>query len=197
MAAPDTSASLLFRIRDLTDAESWKQFGQTYAPIVFRYLTGRGLQDADAGDVTQEVLCEVARCIQNFEYRPESGRFRDWLALVTRRRLYKFWNKRSDVVQLDSHLDIAEPGHDAQWIDVWQSDILRVALDAVRAAMKESTWSAFELTWIKNISAAEVSEKLGMPIDLVYSAKARSLNRLEAELRNLGDDCGWLADLPG
>lgn len=194
MAGVETSSSLLLRIRNPQDTQAWELFGELYTPIIYRYLVSRGLQDADAVDLTQETLIEVARCIQRFEYHPETGRFRSWLVTVVRRRLYRFWNQQRNEVSLDEQsVEALETGDDAQWLDLFQSELLRLAINRVRMEVEEKTWLAFSMTWIEDLSAAEVSRKLNMPIDLVYSAKARFLKRLESEIKMLGDDCGWIA----
>jgi hypothetical protein len=82
----DTSPSLLMRIRDPQDGVSWSAFVDVYTPIVFRYLTTRGLQAADAADVAQDTLIEVLSSIRRLEYDPRIGRFRDWLATITKRK---------------------------------------------------------------------------------------------------------------
>lgn len=189
---PETRASLLLRIRDPKDADSWTQFGEVYAPVIFRFLTRRGLQEADAGDVTQNVLLEVAKGIQKFEYKPEQGKFRNWLATISRRQLNRFWNKKSVPTIEPEEMGINQQS-DAQWIDAWQSELLRSALQRVQKSVNETTWRAFEMTWIQNEPAAQTSQSLEMPIDLVYSAKARVLKRVEEEVRMLGDDCGWVS----
>lgn len=190
MAGAETSPSLLIRIRDPQDTKAWELFVDLYTPIVYRYLTSKRLQDADAVDLTQETLMEVARCIQQFEYRPETGRFRDWLATVVRRRLYRFWNQRKTEVPLDS--DLIGDGDDAQWLDLFQAELLKVGVERVKQQVEDKTWQVFRLTWMDEVPASEVSQQLDIPIDLVYSAKARFLKRLESEIRLLGDDCGWI-----
>src|SRR5262245_51158989 len=92
-SALHTRPSLLVRLRDAGDSASWQTFVDLYGPVLYRYARRRGLQDADATDVAQEVLAEVARCIRAFEYQPERGRFRDWLGTVLCRRLARFWEK--------------------------------------------------------------------------------------------------------
>jgi RNA polymerase sigma factor (sigma-70 family) len=182
----DTSPSLLMRIRDPQDGVSWSAFVDVYTPIVFRYLTTRGLQAADAADVAQDTLIEVLSSIRRLEYDPRIGRFRDWLATITKRKLYRFWNRNKPTVELSELL--ANDGIDAEWVDVFQFELLQKAIQRVRQQVEESTWRVFEETWIKNIAAAEVAEALGIPIGLVYSSKARFLKRLEFELQSLGDD---------
>ena len=190
MAGAETSPSLLIRIRDPHDNRAWVLFVDLYTPIVYRFLVAKGLQDADAVDLTQETLIEVARCIQQFEYQPETGRFRNWLATVVRRRLYKFWNQKRIEVPIES--DFVHQGDDAQWLDLFQAEMLKVGIERVRQQVEEKTWQVFSMTWIEDVPAEEVSCKLNLPIDLVYSAKARFLKRLESEIRMLGDDCGWI-----
>jgi len=90
-----TQSSLLVRIRDARDVESWKTFVAIYAPLIYRDCRRKVLQDADAADLCQEVLAQVARSMPTFEYQPGRGRFRDWLGTVTRHRIARFLEKHS------------------------------------------------------------------------------------------------------
>ena len=63
-----TRVTLLARLRDAGDAGAWSQFHQLYGPVIYRYARRRGLQDADAADLTQDVLREVSQSIDRFEY---------------------------------------------------------------------------------------------------------------------------------
>ena len=68
LQAPTTRATLLVRLRDAGDEDAWQQFLELYAPVVFRLYRRRGLQDADAADLTQDVLAKsrvVARIKQH------------------------------------------------------------------------------------------------------------------------------------
>src|SRR5271155_2575035 len=51
-----THPSLLVRLRDVQDGEAWRTFVTTYAPLVYATSRRHGLQDADAADLTQDVL---------------------------------------------------------------------------------------------------------------------------------------------
>src|SRR6516162_1714017 len=84
---PPTRASLLLRLRDRRDAAAWDEFVDRYAPLVYGYLRKQGLQDADAADLSQEVLRAVAGAIGRLEYDPARGAFRNWLFTVVRRKL--------------------------------------------------------------------------------------------------------------
>ena len=58
---PLTRITLLARIRDGRDGDAWQEFVQIYGPVVYRFARNRGLQDADAADLMQDVLRSVAR----------------------------------------------------------------------------------------------------------------------------------------
>src|SRR3954471_1163051 len=87
---PATRASLLVRIRDGHDAAAWREFVQTYAPVVYGFARRRGLQDADAADLMQEVFRSVAGAAGRLEYDPKRGSFRGWLYTVTRNKIFSF-----------------------------------------------------------------------------------------------------------
>ena len=64
--APTTQPSLLIRLRDQGDDRAWAEFTEIYAPLVNQLARRRGLQDADAQDLVQEVFRAVARCHRAF-----------------------------------------------------------------------------------------------------------------------------------
>src|SRR5262245_61410540 len=82
-----TRLSLLVRLRDARDDGAWAQFVELYAPLVFGFARKHGLQDADAADLTQDVLQAVSGAIQRLDYDSRRGSFRGWLFTVARNKL--------------------------------------------------------------------------------------------------------------
>src|SRR5947207_6680458 len=89
-----TRASLLARLGDPQDRAAWRQFVELYASLVYGFARQRGLQDADAADLTQEVFLAFARQAGRWQYDPQRGSFRGWLFGVTRNLLAKFQERR-------------------------------------------------------------------------------------------------------
>src|SRR6188768_4069969 len=93
-----THVSLLARLRlDPRDQAAWDAFVERYGGRIFRWCRGRGLQEPDAEDVTQNVLVDLSRQMRTFEYRPVPGRqgsFRAWLHQVTYRAWCDFLTSR-------------------------------------------------------------------------------------------------------
>ncbi|MFI5456237.1 MAG: RNA polymerase sigma factor [Isosphaerales bacterium] len=196
IASTQTRPSLLLRIRDVCDAEAWRTFVTIYAPLVYQHALRRGLQHADAADLTQDVMVEVARAIRSFEYQPERGRFRDWLLTITRRLLRRFNERRArrleqgcEAEELESLED--EPA-DVDWNGAFNARVLRVAMQRIQPSFEPFTWRAFECVWIENRSAAEAAEQLSLRIEQVYIAKSRVLKRLSEEVHEIVEDFSWL-----
>ena len=92
--SPGTRASLLVRIRDPGDKDAWRQFVALYAPLIHGLARRRGLQDADAADLTQEVLRTVMAAAPGLVYDPKRGSFRGWLYTVSCNKIRDFQASR-------------------------------------------------------------------------------------------------------
>src|SRR5262249_51401961 len=72
----ETSSTLLRRVRDSGDAESWRELAALYGPLIVRYALGRGrgLSEQDALDVAQDVFARLVKAPPGFE--PDRARCR-------------------------------------------------------------------------------------------------------------------------
>ncbi len=51
---PETSESLIVRVRDPSNQTAWDQFEQLYRPVIFRIARAKGLQHSDASNRQQD-----------------------------------------------------------------------------------------------------------------------------------------------
>ena len=192
---PLTRVTLLARIKDGSDTDAWTEFVRLYGPVVYRFARNRGLQDADAADLMQDVLRSVARNAHRMEYDPKRGTFRGWLYTVTRNKIYNFLSSQRNrprgtgdadaQERLDSTPAREEEGPDADWEKEYQRGLSARAMEIVKSEFQPNTWSAFWQTAVEGRAAAEVGVGLKMSPGAVYVAKSRVLARLRDEVQKM------------
>jgi RNA polymerase sigma factor (sigma-70 family) len=184
---PLTRASLLVRLRDAQDGTAWRDFVDLYAPVVYGYARKKGLQDADAADLSQEVLSAVAGAVGRLEYDPRRGAFRSWLFTVVRRKLSN-WRAalgnrlRGSGDSATQHLldNCPAPATtEAEWEAEWERRLVAWACEQVRPDVAENTWQAFWRTAVEGQSTKQVAADLGVSIGVVYHARSRVVARLK------------------
>jgi RNA polymerase sigma factor (sigma-70 family) len=195
--SPATRASLLVRLRDPHDQEAWGQFVQLYAPVVYGFARKRGLQDADAADLMQEVFRSVAGAAGRLDYDPKRGSFRGWLYTVTRNKIYTFLDGQRRQVRgsgddgaqtLLEEQAGREDGTGELWDQEYERGAFAWAAERVRGEFHESTWQAFWLTAVDGQGARDVGRQLGLSPGAVYVAKSRVIARLRDEIRELEEE---------
>ena len=95
-STPDTRYSLIAKLRDSQDVQAWNEFASIYQPLIFRVVAARGLQYADATDVTQEVLARVAKVVEQFDPAHASVTFRGWLYRIARNHCLNLLRSRAN-----------------------------------------------------------------------------------------------------
>jgi RNA polymerase sigma-70 factor (ECF subfamily) len=192
--ALSTRASLLARLGNPQDRAAWQQFVELYGSLVYGFARQRGLQDADAADLTQEVFLAVAQAMGRWRYDKERGKFRGWLFGITRHMVSKFLKSRclepvgSGDTNTRQRLDeepSSEPALEAVWEHEFQQQLFRVAAEQVREHFAPTTWDAFWGTAVEGRPAAEVAKQLDLSVGAVYVARSRVLARLTQEVQQM------------
>lgn len=190
--APATRLSLLVRLGDARDDEAWSQFVEIYAPLVYGYARKHGLQDADAADLTQDVLQAVSGAIRRLDYDPRRGSFRGWLFTVVRNKLRNFISSQkrpgrgsggSDVQNKLNEVPAREEDQSAWWDEEYERRVFAWAAEQVRGRFSESTWQAFWQTAVEGKSGPQAARELRMSVAAVYLAKGRVIARLKELIR--------------
>jgi RNA polymerase sigma-70 factor (ECF subfamily) len=183
---------LLARIRDPKDGRAWAEFVDLYAPLVYGYARRQGLQDADAADLTQDVLRAVAGAAGRLEYDPGRGRFRGWLFTVVRNKLRNFQTARGrreqgtgDTAAHERLQQAPAPEVPGDWDREYERRLFAWAAERVRGGFAEPTWQAFWRTAVEGQKPRDVAAGLGLSVGAVYVARSRVLARLRKEIDEL------------
>jgi RNA polymerase sigma-70 factor (ECF subfamily) len=193
--SPGTRRSLIVKLRDPADTGAWREFVALYEPLVYRLARRKGLQDADARDLCQEVLHAVAQAIHRWD--PERGSFRGWLSRIARNLLINFLTRGRNQPRgsgdtgiqdlLDAH-PAADPSATAIFEAEYRRQLFHWAADEIRGEFTPSTWRAFWLTAVEDRAPIDVAAELQMSIGAVYVARSRVLSRLKRRIEQCGDE---------
>lgn len=192
-----TSPTLLARLRQVPgDPVAWAAFVDRYGGKIYSWCRRWGLQEADARDVTQNVMLELTRQMRKFDYDAR-GSFRGWLKTVAYRAWWDYLSsrKRLPADGQDSVLNElvdTEAGNDLirRLEEEADREILELAMEQVQLRVQPHIWKAFVLTAIEGLSGAEVALQLGMQVGSVWVARSKVQKFLREEVRRLdpGED---------
>ena len=194
-----TRYTLLSRLEDRGDQDSWKDFFDTYWRLIYSVALKSGLTEAEAQDVVQETIISVARDIHKFERDRALGSFKGWLRNIIRWRIADQLRKRTraswgdasktgedlprpDVAEIP---DPADNAAESVWEEEWQSNLLKAAMEKIKPQVREEHYQIFDLYVIKQWPVRQVARTLRVNIGLVYLVKYRMSALLKKEIRRL------------
>jgi RNA polymerase sigma-70 factor (ECF subfamily) len=197
-----TRPTLLARVRDLSDAESWREFYQYYQPLLMRYLRRLGLKEHAADDVIQDVFARLLHSLPAFTLGGKSGRFRGYLWKVTysalvdqarhakaRRHAEEEWVRRfRDAGESESRK------MEAEWEQVERQHRMELAMRRVHSVTSARSWTCFEQRVLRDRPAAEIAAELGTTANVVFVSASRVLKAVRAECAAIAEELG---DEPG
>jgi RNA polymerase sigma-70 factor, ECF subfamily len=186
---PETSYSLIARVKNPADGAAWAEFLGIYQPVVFRMARRRGLQDADAQDVMQQVFLSISKSIEGWTPGVMQPPFRAWLTTIARNAITKALTRRprdaasgsTSVIEL---LD-AQPDPYATTAEILseaRKELIRWATEQIRSEFSEATWNVFWQTAIEGVPIAEVSKSTGRSAGALYVARYRVIARLKEKV---------------
>ena len=194
-----TRRSLLSRLRDFEDKESWQTFFDLYWRLLYNVARRAGLDDVDAQDVVQDAVMAVAREIPQFRYDPERGSFKQWLFRILHRRVSDHFRK---LYRQPAHAGISpetleETGNrDAivmrdgvslsdAWDQEWARSVLDAAIGQVRAQANPKHFQVFDYCVLKEWPVAKVAATLGINAAQVYLARHRVSQAVKRAARRI------------
>jgi RNA polymerase sigma factor (sigma-70 family) len=203
-----TRFSLLQRLKDWADRDSWQDFFDTYWRLLYNVARKAGLPDADAQEVVQETIIAVARNIGGFKADPAHGSFKAWLLGQTRWQIARYFRQRAkagalrnpaaatgavpapsdDTNGTDTLHRIPDPeGVELEhvWEHEWSENLMAVALERVKQQVSVKQYQVFDLNVLQGVSAPETARVAGVSLASVYMAKYRVGSLLKKALKKL------------
>lgn len=188
MQGPETRPTFIGRLANPASEQAWNEFVRLYHDIIYRVARARGLQDADAEDVTQEVFTMVSRKVGSFDCTA-AGSFRGWLRKLARdTAVDRLRQPKHHVGSGDSQMRHAleqrqAPDDTASLWDVEvKRELLLRACDHLRDQFSETVWQSFWLTAIEQLSISAAAKQLGKSEGSIRVARCRVMARLKKEV---------------
>jgi RNA polymerase sigma-70 factor (ECF subfamily) len=192
--SPLTQPNLLVRLRDRGDDLAWSEFVELYTPLIQRLARQKGLQDADAADLVQEVFGAVARRIDRYDPDPSKGSFRGWLSRIARnlildalaaRRRHPQGVGDTSVRRLLDAQPAPSPEDTALFETEYRRRVFAWAAERVRDEVSEMAWRVFWMAGVEGNNAKAVALALGTTIGTVYHYKSQVMARLRRKVQEL------------
>jgi len=203
-----TRQSLLARLKDVGDQESWREFFDIYWRLIHATALKAGLTDSEAQEVVQEVMIAAVKKMPKFTYDPGKDSLKGWLLAVTRWKVADQFRKREKVGQpsrlprsgetpdlpsddtartatIERLPDPSGAEIDAIWDGEWRQNLLRAALDRVKRRVSPAHYEMYHVHVVQGLSPRETARALGVGTAAVYVAKHRVGRLVKAELRRL------------
>jgi RNA polymerase sigma-70 factor (ECF subfamily) len=192
-----TRRSLLERLKNWDDQESWRAFVDRYWSLIYYTALKAGLTEAEAEDAVQETVISVSKSLPGFRYE-ERGSFKSWLLQVTTWRIHDQLRKRdlastrrkpraatSTGTTTLERLPDPSKGLEATWDEEWESNLMANALEQVKKKVELEQYQMFDLYVLKQWPVSRVAKVLRVSAGTVYLAKHRIGKLLKKEIASL------------
>jgi RNA polymerase sigma factor (sigma-70 family) len=198
-----TRRSLLSRLKDWEDQDSWRDFFTTYWKLIYGVAIKAGLRESEAEEVVQETVLSIAKKMGEFVYDPTRCTFKGWLLHVTRLRILDQFRKRGPLAfqnslqhkgssdgtaTVEGVPDPASLTLDAIWEEEWEKNLIDAALERVKKKVKPEHYQIFYLLVVKELPVPKVAKMLGVSSAQVYLVKHRVAALVKKEIKNLNNE---------
>jgi len=199
-----TSWTLVARLKNADDAESWQRFYDLYRGVIHGVAMKAGLREDEADDVVQETMRSMIKDLQDFKANPARGKFRAWLLNNARWRICDQFRKRPPAAA-GSHVSpngtattptaerVPDP-HEADWEGLcdaeWEARLREQAFKELQLEVKAGQYQIFHLLVVEQKPIEEVARMVGRSRAQIYLIKHRVAGALKGIVKRLGKKLG-------
>ncbi|WDE96173.1 RNA polymerase sigma factor [Lentisphaera profundi] len=192
----NTRFTLLQRLSNQYDEDSWEDFVHYYEKYIFMVCLGCGFSHHDSKEIVQLVMLKLWKKLPDFNY-DKNKRFRSWLCRVTRntaldyfrqqQRQEKYLQKAFESEHWAYYREDSLPEMEAMAEREWQNYIVNIALENLRSKISDKMVEVF-LALEAGQSATDIAEDMDLPRNTVYVYQKRMQAKLSEEVRRLSAD---------
>jgi len=178
-----------------TRSQAFERLSQLYRPGIVACCRAQGLQQADAEDVTQAILLRLWDALRSFDYDPERGKFRSYLAQVVRNAVTDHFRQRERypepqavggttahemILHREDSADGEPPARSGGSVDKLASAVEETvgsaeweAIARVKSRVDARTWECFVLREVERLSVEDVMTATGKREGAIYQVVYR------------------------
>ena len=192
-----TRRSLLTRLKNWDDSQSWREFFDCYWALIYGVAIKAGLTDAEAQDVVQDTIITLAGKVREFKYDPARS-FKGWLLNTARWKINDQFRKRiprrDHAPRADDSTGTSTVGRlpdprslelDGLWEQEWREHIQEIALERIKQKVNPKHYQIFDYHVLRQWSVEKVTTAMRISTDQVYQVKKRILKQLKTEISRL------------
>jgi RNA polymerase sigma factor (sigma-70 family) len=193
-----TRKTLVGRLKDVEDSESWRDFFETYWKLIYAFAIKSGCSETEAEEVVQETIISVSRKMPEFKYDPAVCSFKGWLMHVANWRVIDQLRKRnhnlidlagesgeSSTALIERIPDPLAPEVERLWSNEWKQNLLDAAIERVKRRCNPEHYQMFYLAAVKRLPVPKITKMLGVNRSQIYLAKHRVAALVKKELKYL------------
>jgi RNA polymerase sigma factor (sigma-70 family) len=193
-----TRRSLLSRLKNWDDQESWKVFFDTYWKLIYTAARRAGLTEPEAQDAVQETVISVLKSMADFKYKSANSSFKSWLLQLTTWRIRDQLRKRKPQLEhrkqdrtstrTETVERIADPASldwQRAWDADWERNLMQAAIQRVKKRVDAKAYQIFDLLVFKEWQVLRVARALKVNRAQVYLIKHRISRLLKEEVTQL------------
>ena len=187
-----TRQTLLQKIKDVHNEESWNEFVSIYRPYIYVIIKNLGVKMDEIEDHVQSTLIICWQKLPGFNYDPDKGRFRYWLSRIAKFTVNNHIRKFSRRAELNEKLDIPDaltPDIEAISDREWKVFISKKAWDNIKNDLTEGARLSFEAL-MNGESIADISDRLEMKENTISVNKKRIEKKMFKEIQCLQRELG-------
>lgn len=196
-----TRVTLVHKLHDLEDDQSWTRFYDDYAGLIFSCARKMGLSESESDEALQTTMIKIARHIPSFVYDPQKGSFKAWLMRIAKnviidgfrlRKAYMVSENELEALQGDdsrmtAYLERVSGGNNMEdvWKKEWQKHVHDAAVDRVKQRVDPKHFQIYECLTVQEWTYEDAAQFFGKKANHVGVIKTRISEEIQEEARKL------------